>query len=111
MSEINTVGIIKGVAEFAASAGAGIVVGNLIKATTPDDVTRFQKVLVGIGAYTIGGVLSSLSGKYIANEIQGVADKIEALRHPKSQLDVEELSPEETQEVLEQVQKELKKKD
>lgn len=82
MAKINKLAILKGAAELVASAGTGIVVGNLVKATTPYDLNRLQRVLVGVGSYTLGGVLSDLSAKYIASQIQTYADKLDEILHP-----------------------------
>lgn len=82
---INPVVIVKGVLELAASAGTGIVVGNLVKATTPDDISKFQKVMIGIGSYTIGAVLSDLSAKHISSTVDNYNEKLQAILHPESE--------------------------
>jgi hypothetical protein len=76
MNKISPVSILAGVAELAASAGAGLVVGNLVKATTPDNLSKVNKVLLVIGSYTIGGVLSDLSSMYARNKIEVYSEKV-----------------------------------
>jgi hypothetical protein len=81
MAKIGKLTIIRGAAELVASAGTGVVIGNLVKATTPYDLNRVQRVLVAVGGYTLGGVLSDLSAKYISNQIQSYADKLSSVLH------------------------------
>lgn len=80
--KINVLGIVKGVTGFVASTGAGVVVGNLVRATTPHDLGKVQKILVGVGGYTIGAVLGDLSAKYINDQIDGYAQRINEIIHP-----------------------------
>lgn len=80
--KINILGIVKGGVGLLASAGAGAVVGNLVKATTPHDSTRFQKILVSVGGYTIGIVLGDLSAKYLVDQVDNLADRVSELVHP-----------------------------
>lgn len=80
--KINILSLVKGVSELAVSAGAGAVVGNLVKATTPDDLNRVQKLIVGIGAYGVGAVIGDLTAKYISDQIDGYADRINQIFHP-----------------------------
>jgi hypothetical protein len=82
-NEITKLGVFKGVVELAASAGVGMIVGNLVKATTPYDVNKVQRVLLGVGGYAMGGMLSDLSAKYIGSQIDGYAAKFDAMIHPE----------------------------
>ncbi len=85
--KINILGIVKGVTELAVSAGVGVVVGNVVKATTPYDLNKFQRIIVGIGAYGLGGVLGDLSAKYISSEIDGYAERVKNLIHPSEEVE------------------------
>lgn len=80
--KINILGIVKGVAELAVSAGVGVVVGNLVKATTPFDSGRIHKITVAVGGYALGGVLGDLSAKYISSQIDGYAERVNEIIHP-----------------------------
>lgn len=79
---MSKLGIFKGLAEFAVSAGTGAVVGNIVRATTPEDLTRLQKITLGIGAYALGGVLGDLSAKYITSQIDDYVGKFNQFLHP-----------------------------
>lgn len=68
--------IIKGAAGLASSLGAGAVVGNAIKATTPTDLKLAQKILVGIGGVALSSIAGERAAAYIESQIQGVADGI-----------------------------------
>lgn len=52
---------VKDVAELAISMGVSVVVGNLIKETTPVDASKYTKVMVAIGAYSLGGLLGDMA--------------------------------------------------
>ena len=84
--KINVLGIVKGATGLVASAGAGAVVGNLVKATTPYDTSKFQKVLVAVGGYTIGAVLGDLSAKYVTDQIDEYAARVHDLIHPSEEV-------------------------
>lgn len=84
--KINILGIVKSVTGLAAGTGAGVIVGNLVKATTPDDLGKVQKVLVGIGGYTISAVLGDLSAKYVNDQIDGYAERLNEIIHPSEEV-------------------------
>lgn len=90
--KINVLGIVKGVSELVVSAGAGVVVGNLVRATTPYDLSKVQKVMVGVGGYAVGAVLGDLSAKYVSAQIDGYAERINEIIHPQEPLDPEEVA-------------------
>ena len=85
--KINILSVVKGVAELAISAGVGVVVGNLVKATTPYDLNKFQKVMVGIGGYGVGAVLGDLSAKHISAQIDDYAVRLDELIHPSHEVE------------------------
>jgi hypothetical protein len=91
MEKISKLGILKGVAELAITAGVGVIVGNLVRATTPVESSRVTKVLVTVGGYGLTGVLGDLSGKYVANQIDNYGTKFRDLLHPVQE-DAEEIS-------------------
>jgi len=84
MATINKLSLLKGVAELAVSAGVGAVVGNLVKATTPLDSGKIQKVMVSIGGWGLSGVLGDLSAKHVSSQIDNYAEKVSALFNPKA---------------------------
>lgn len=82
MEKISKLAILKGVAELAVTAGVGVIVGNLVRATTPLESSRVTKILVTVGGYGLTGVLGDLSGKYVANQIDTYGTKFRDLLHP-----------------------------
>lgn len=84
--KVNILGIIKGVSELAVSAGVGVVVGNMVKATTPYDLNKFQKVMVAVGGFGLSGVLGDLSAKHISKQIDGYAERVNEIFHPSQEV-------------------------
>lgn len=70
---MNPVAIVKGIVGLVASAGAGTVVGNAIKATTPARLTTINKVLVGAGGVALSGAVGDIVGKYATKQIEEIA--------------------------------------
>lgn len=66
--------IIKAAAGLATSLGAGAVIGNAIKATTPDNMKLASKILVTIGGVTLSSVAGDAAANYIENLIQNSVD-------------------------------------
>jgi hypothetical protein len=81
--KINILGVVKNVAELAVSASVGVVVGNFVRATTPYDSGKVQKIMVGIGSYAVTGVLGDLSAKYITGQIDEYAARVKDIFHPE----------------------------
>jgi hypothetical protein len=71
---MNILPLVKSVAGLATSLGAGAVVGNAIKASTPAGLKTSQKILVGIGSVALSSVAGEVTAKYIENQIQNVVD-------------------------------------
>ena len=71
---MNALPIVKLVAEGIASIGVGHVVSNAIKATTPEDLTRYQRVAVGVGSVVIGGIASKAASNYASGTITEIVD-------------------------------------
>lgn len=108
--KINILGVVKGVAELAVSAGVGVVVGNLVRATTPYDTSKVQKVMVGIGSYAVGGVLGDLSAKYISGQIDEYAARVQEIFHPEVDEEAVEVLQEVHDELVEEAEKPKKDK-
>lgn len=68
---MNTFGIVKAGTEFVVSVGAGAVVRNTVKLTTPVDAKILQKISLGIG----GAVLSSMVGDLAAKHASAKLDE------------------------------------
>lgn len=71
-------GIVTAVAEIVVGSGVGTVVGNVIKTTTPKNLSKFQKLGVMVGSAAITGVLGDLCVDYIENKIGETVEMVEA---------------------------------
>ena len=71
-------GIVTAVAEIVVSGGVGTVVGNVVKTTTPKNLSKLQKLGVMIGSAVITGVLGDLCVDYIENQISETVEIVEA---------------------------------
>lgn len=87
---MNILPLVKSVTGLATSLGAGAVVGNAIKASTPLSLNRVQKVFVTIGAVTLSSVAGDLAANYIENQIQEVVDGFRAGKKVRVDVIVEE---------------------
>ena len=66
--------VLKSLVSFAAGMGAGAVVGNAIKATTPADLSKIQKILVGVGTFAIGGAVAEAASNSVVRQMDEVAE-------------------------------------
>jgi hypothetical protein len=74
--------IVTGIAELIVTASVGAVVGNLVKATTPDDLGRWKMLSVNIGGNAIGLVLGNLAAKNISARITTQVDAVKTAISP-----------------------------
>lgn len=70
---MNKIAIVKSVAGVITSLGAGAVVGNAIKATTPENLKTANAVLVGVGSFVIGGMVADAASNYVKKGIDEIA--------------------------------------
>lgn len=75
---MNILPVIKFGAGVVTSLGAGAVVGNAIKFTTPVLTKKSSKILVGIGSVVLATVAGEVTGNYVENSIQHMADSWKA---------------------------------
>lgn len=71
---MNTLNVVKGVAGFAASLGASAVIGNAIKATTPETLSTINKVGVVIGGVVVSGMVGTAASNFVRSEIDEAVD-------------------------------------
>lgn len=77
---MNIIAVIKPVTTVVASIGVGAVIGNIIKATTPVEVTLVQKVAIGVGAFVLVNVLGDLAARSIHETVDNVAEGVEVIK-------------------------------
>lgn len=73
---MNKLNIVKSVTGLIASAGAGTVVSNAIKATTPAELTKLNKVMIGVGSFAITGIVGAAASGYVEAMIDDMTDKL-----------------------------------
>lgn len=76
---MNGKNIAKFVIEFVTTAGVGCVVGNIITATTPADLSTAKKIGIKIGSLVIGAMVSSKVEEYVDEKIEEAEEFINAL--------------------------------
>lgn len=59
-----------------ASSAASVVVGNIVSATTPADLTKIQKINVKVGGYVVGAAAGAIAAKYMLEQIDASLDII-----------------------------------
>lgn len=59
-----------------ASSAASVVVGNIVSATTPTDLTKIQKINVKVGGYVVGAAAGAIAAKYLLENIDASLDVI-----------------------------------
>lgn len=67
---MNYFAIAKLIAPPIVGLGAGVVVKNIIVATTPQNITAVQKALVMIGAFGLSGIVTKAASNYTTEEIE-----------------------------------------
>ena len=85
---MNKLEAVKTVAGLVVSLGVGAVVGNVIKATTPEDLKTYSKVLVGVGSFALAGYFSMQAAKQTEESIQGLADEASKLINGEIRIEV-----------------------
>jgi len=63
---------------FISSVSVGHVVGNIIKATTPIDIGKFQRISVMIGSVVLTGMVSNMADKYTTEVIDGAVATVKS---------------------------------
>lgn len=71
---MNIIEPIKMASGLIVSIGIGTVIGNAIKATTPEGIGTINKVLVGIGTLAVSGYLSMKASDKTESVIQETSD-------------------------------------
>lgn len=73
MSALN---VFKTVAAIVVSTGAGAIVGNTVKLTTPEDVKLISKVAIAAGGFALSGIVADAASKYTENEIDSTIAQV-----------------------------------
>ena len=66
----NQVQIVKLVIRVIASASVGTVVNNVVKATTPENLSMANKVMTQVGGFILGSMVSEAGANYVMKTIE-----------------------------------------
>ena len=72
--------LVKNVTTLVVSAGVGAVVGNAIKASTPEDLKILQKISIGVGGFVLSGMVGSFASKYADEQIDTTVSQFTELK-------------------------------
>lgn len=73
---MNPLAIGKLIAESLVGAGTGMIVGNLVKATTPTSTILVKKIAIGAGAFVLSSMVADLTTQYLSDQIDDVVEKV-----------------------------------
>lgn len=65
--------VFKGATVIVAGAGVRTIVSNVVKATTPEDLTKLQARLIKIGGWTLTSMASAAVARHVNRELDDVA--------------------------------------
>lgn len=85
---------VKVITQMAASSGTGLIVGNLVKATTPDDISRIMKLRLAVGGWALAGTLGGLVAGHVGKQIDQTEDSFNKIFHPPVPIEEESEEPE-----------------
>jgi phage-related holin len=61
---------------FVSSMGVMTVITNVIRHTTPSDLTKFQRAFVGIGGYVLSSIITNIVTNHIDAKLDDLAQSI-----------------------------------
>lgn len=73
---MNTLGILKVVAELAVSTGVGAIVSNASRAAVPENARLVKKVTIAIGTFILSNMVADQAVKYTNEKIENGIDEI-----------------------------------
>lgn len=77
---MNPMTIVKGIVDLAVSAGAGAVVGNAIKQSTPADVKTINKISLAVGGFVLSGLVGAHASKFATDQIDSTIAQIKEVK-------------------------------
>lgn len=69
---MNALTIVKGITTTIVSIGAGAVVENAIKATTPADIRNAKRIALAVGGFAISSMVAEAATGYVKEKIDDV---------------------------------------
>ena len=77
---MNPLAISKAVVAAIVSTGAGAVVGNAIKQSTPTDLVVYKKIAIGVGGFVLSAAAGQQASKYVSEQIDSTLTQIQELK-------------------------------
>lgn len=78
---INVTKLAAGATKLVVSAGVGSIIGNAVKATTPEEgLSTLKKVSIGVGSFVLGSMVADQATKYTGQQIVDLVDTFEEIR-------------------------------
>lgn len=74
---MNPIALIKIASEVVVSLGVGTIVGNVVRATTPENVKGVKKVGILVGSMVLGAMASKKAVEFVNEQIDEVAENVE----------------------------------
>lgn len=78
---MNALKVFKGAADIIVSIGAGAIVTNAIKATSPEDMKLVKKLSVAVGGFVISSMVADAASKYTSEKID---EGVQAVKDAKN---------------------------
>lgn len=75
----------KNMVSIITTAGVGTVVENVIKKTTPEDISRIQKIGIKIGSLVIGAMVSEKVEEFTVSKFDELHNTITKIFHSKKE--------------------------
>ncbi len=76
----NALNIAKAAVSIVTSTGVGVIVGNAIKASTPDNLTKFQKVSTTVGSIVLTSMVAGAASNYAGEQIEQTVTQLKTLK-------------------------------
>lgn len=61
------------------TAGVGVIIGNIVKSTTPTSMNLIKKACAGVGAFVLTDMVGDMAVKYANGEIDEAVSLIEEM--------------------------------
>ena len=72
---------VKTVVGLVTGVGAGTIVGNIVKATTPETVTRVGRITIVIGTFFVGGMVGDAAAKYATGQVDALYTWVKSIKN------------------------------
>lgn len=73
---MNLITCIKSIASIGSSLAVGMLVGNAVKATTPKNIGKIMKTIIGFGSMVVASALSEIACKYTEDSIDKTVEMV-----------------------------------